>query len=109
MRECKPIAIDDRLQVKPARINIDDREYKSDHHEDYGYLADCTYYHPYSPACGNHPCWRSDPELVEVYFDYYMDSLRYDVDDYDTGDDDDLEEYEKILDIKSMRRYLKLM
>ncbi|XBH76720.1 hypothetical protein VPH35_103314 [Triticum aestivum] len=106
MRECKPIAIDDRLQVKLARINMDDREYKSDNYEDYGYLAGCTYYHPYSPACGYRPCWRSDPELAEVYFDYYMDSLRYDVDDYDTGDDEDLEEYEKILDIKSMCRYL---
>ncbi|CAM0947352.1 unnamed protein product [Alopecurus aequalis] len=129
MRLCSHIAMDYSLRVKLARINMDNREYLSDNNW-YEYLYDHSYYnHPYDCACRH--CSRSNLYYDDGYpyyddgYPYYDGGYRYydygyryyDDDLYDTyyycngGDDDvddaDLEEHEKILDIKSMRRYLR--
>ncbi|KAM0906409.1 hypothetical protein ACQ4PT_016773 [Festuca glaucescens] len=93
MRYLSPIAMDDSLRVKLSRIHVDDaREYMDD--SDYS-SDDDDYYTDF------YDTW-SYQECAEESYDAYC----YYRGDGDDVADADIEEYEKILDIKSMRRYL---
>ena len=100
MRPCNPIIMDDNLRVKLARINMDDCEYSSDSYNCYEYWYDRRDYHPYNCACRHcsGPYFEYDDDLYDTY--YYCTGGDDDVDDVD------IEEHEKTLDIKSMRRYV---
>jgi hypothetical protein len=73
--------MDDDLRAKLSRINVDNRD---------------RYYYS-----GMHDFWSLEECAEESYADNYY--YRGDGDDVA---DADIEEHEKILDIKSMRRYL---
>jgi hypothetical protein len=94
MRNCSPVTMDDDLRAKLSRINVDNREYKDDC-EYWSYIDDRYYY------SGMHDFWSLEECAEESYADNYY--YRGDGDDVA---DADIEEHEKILDIKSMRRYL---
>ncbi|KAM3309966.1 hypothetical protein ACQJBY_030956 [Aegilops geniculata] len=100
MRYCSLVdmdAMDDNLQMKLAQINMDNHEYSSDRIVDYEYMIRCIYYDLNSGGD-----WLSYDYNEDSYVKYC-----YYIGSGDGIDDADLEEYEKILDIKSMRRYLR--
>ncbi|XBH60371.1 hypothetical protein VPH35_114981 [Triticum aestivum] len=68
------------------------------------YYGTCTFsdYHPYSPVCSYCRPWN----YLEYDADESYEACCYYLGDGDDVDEADLEEHEKILDIKSMRRYL---
>ncbi|CAM0947347.1 unnamed protein product [Alopecurus aequalis] len=91
LRSCSHIAMDYNLRVKLARINMDNREHcsRSNAYYDDGYPY---YYYNYG---------------YRYYDDDLYDTYYYCIGGDDDVDDADLEEHEKILDIKSMRRFLQ--
>ncbi|KAE8770002.1 hypothetical protein D1007_58328 [Hordeum vulgare] len=105
-------AMDDNLQVKLAQINLDDHEYSSDRMVDYEYRSTRIYYEINCRDDGRYYDEYYEEYYDEYYEEYYdnpydsYDEYCYYIDSGDGIDDADLEEYEKILDIKSMRRYL---
>ncbi|KAF7082560.1 hypothetical protein CFC21_086427 [Triticum aestivum] len=98
MAVCNPIAIDN-LPEKLAWMSMDDHDrYSSNYYDDY---TGCKYCYPYKPRCR-----YCRPLSFPQYEDDSYDDYCYYLGDGDDVDDAVLEEYEKILDIKSMRRYL---
>nr|XP_020151496.1 uncharacterized protein LOC109736700 [Aegilops tauschii subsp. strangulata] len=100
MQECSLVDMDnmdDNLRVKLAQINMDNPEYSSDQQVDYEYKILPIY------------DYRELRDDWHSYYPDYNDSYEeycYYIGSGDGIADADLEEYEKILDIKSMRRYL---
>ncbi|KAM3309967.1 hypothetical protein ACQJBY_030957 [Aegilops geniculata] len=103
MRECSLVDMDnmdDSLRVKLAQINMDNHEYSSDQQVDYEYKIRRIHYKL------NYRELRDDSlSYYPDYNDSYEEYCYY-IGSGDGIDDVVLEQYEKILDVKSMRRYL---
>ncbi|XBI44550.1 hypothetical protein VPH35_109169 [Triticum aestivum] len=103
MQECSLVYMDnmdDNLRVKLAQINMDNHEHPSDQRVDYEYKIRLIHYELN---------YRELRDGSLSYYPDYSDSYEeycYYIGSGDGIDDADLEQYEKILDVKSMRRYL---
>ncbi|KAF7077778.1 hypothetical protein CFC21_082292 [Triticum aestivum] len=103
MRECSLVDMDnmdDSPRVKLAQINMDNHEYSSDQQVDYEYKIRSIHYELN---------YRELRDGSLSYYPDYNDSYEeycYYIGSGDGIDDADLEQYEKILDVKIMRRYL---
>ncbi|XP_044406005.1 putative F-box/LRR-repeat protein 23 [Triticum aestivum] len=98
MSVCDPIAIDNPPENLAWMSMNDLYWYWSNYYNDY---TGCNCCHPYKPRCNYCRTWSYLHYQDDPYYDYC-----YYLGDGDDVDDANLEEYENILDIKSMRRYL---